>query len=148
MSELAAPPLGVDQIQERIPHRHPLMLIDRVLELEEGVRGIGVKCITYSESFFPGHFPAAPIFPGAMIMEAMAQLAALVMSAAQRGEQASSPRYLAQVNRLKFLHPVVPGDRLEVEVAIRKRIGRMTLVEASARVDAQVVATGELSLAG
>lgn len=144
-------------IMARIPHRHPMVFIDKVNTLEEGVRGVGVKCVTYNEAFFPGHFPDMPVFPGALIMEAMAQMAAIVLSGTGESgtsseqsttTQTSSPRFLAKVDRLKFVRPVVPGDRLEIEVVVKKRFAGLVLIEAVAFVEGEIVASGELSLSG
>lgn len=151
------PTMQTRDIMARIPHRHPMVFIDRVITLEDGVRGVGVKCITYNEAFFPGHFPEMPIFPGALIMEAMAQMAAIVLGGTGEtgtsSEQsilksATGPRFLAKVDRLKFVRPVVPGDRLEIEVVVKKRFAGLVLVEAVAFVEGEIVASGELSLAG
>lgn len=139
------------QIMKRIPHRYPMLFIDKVLELDEGVRGVGIKCVTYNESFFQGHFPEQKIFPGALIMEAMAQMAAIVLSKGERAsekDKSDMPVFLAKVNNLKFTQLVVPGDQLKIEVFVKKRFARLALIEATAKVDEKVVASGEISLGG
>jgi beta-hydroxyacyl-ACP dehydratase FabZ len=145
-------PLEMPNILERIPHRHPMVMIDRVLSLEPGKRGVGVKCVTYNESFFSGHFPDNPIFPGVLMIEAMAQMAGIVLgkSAEEKEEKASEPvqenRYLAAVNRLKFTRKVTPGVCLQITVEVLKKFGNLTLVSAKIEENGELVASGELSL--
>ena len=144
------PPLEMPNILERIPHRHPMVMIDRVLSLEPGKRGVGVKCVTYNESFFAGHFPDRPIFPGVLMIEAMAQMAAIVLGKSAEEEKASEPvqenRYLAAVNRLKFTRKVTPGVCLQITVEVLKKFGNLTLVSAKIEENGELVASGELSL--
>ncbi len=150
MGILSVHSLGTSDILARIPHRHPMVLIDRMEEVRWGVSGKGVKCVTYSEGFFQGHFPDEPIFPGVLIVECMAQTAAIVLSDPDgtHSGRGRIPRYLAKINSLKFLRPVRPGDQLEIEVAIRRRLGSMVVVGALARVCGEEAASGELVLAG
>ncbi|MEK8017688.1 MAG: 3-hydroxyacyl-ACP dehydratase FabZ [Candidatus Parabeggiatoa sp.] len=144
------PPLEMPNILERIPHRHPMVMIDRVLSLEPGKRGVGVKCVTYNESFFAGHFPDRPIFPGVLMIEAMAQMAGIVLGKSAEEEKASEPvqenRYLAAVNRLKFTRKVTPGVCLQITVEVLKKFGNLTLVSAKIEENGELVASGELSL--
>jgi 3-hydroxyacyl-[acyl-carrier-protein] dehydratase len=143
--------LGINGILQRIPHRAPVLLIDRVLVLEPGRRGIGIKCVSYNEPFFPGHFPSEPIFPGALLMESMAQMAAIVLrqELAEDGgaSGAQVPVFLAEVRRLRYLRKVVPGDRLEIEIKVDRRFGHLVQVTAWARVEGEEAAHGELTLA-
>jgi len=146
-------PLEIPNILERIPHRHPMVMIDRVLSLEPGKRGVGVKCVTYNESFFAGHFPDMPIFPGVLMIETMAQMAAIVLgeNTEEKEERASKPvqntRYLAGVNRIKFTRKVTPGVCLQVTVEVLKKFGNLVLVSAKIEENGELVASGELSLA-
>lgn len=142
-----------DNVLAYLPHRHPMVFIDRIKELEHGKRGRGIKCITYNEGFFPGHFPGEPIFPGALILEAMAQMAAIVMSeppaeGADHSQGSSAPKYLAKVKQLSFKKPVTPGDVLDVEVVVTRRMGGMAIVTGSAKVGDVEVASGEICIAG
>ncbi|HIE01793.1 MAG TPA: 3-hydroxyacyl-ACP dehydratase FabZ [Thiotrichaceae bacterium] len=143
-------PLEIQNILERIPHRHPMVMIDRVLFLEPGKRGVGVKCVTYNESFFAGHFPDRPIFPGVLMIEAMAQMAAIVLGKSAEEEKASEPvqenRYLAAVNRLKFTRKVTPGVCLQITVEVLKKFGNLVLVSAKIEENGELIASGELSL--
>jgi len=143
-------PLEMPNILERIPHRHPMVMIDRVLSLEPGKRGVGVKCVTYNESFFAGHFPDNPIFPGVLMIEAMAQMAAIVLGENTAEKGATQPtqenRYLAAVNRLKFTRKVTPGVCLQITVEVLKKFGNLVLVSAKIEEEGELVASGELSL--
>ena len=137
-------------VLQYIPHRHPFVFIDRITDLDPGRSGKGVKCITYNESFFEGHFPSEPIFPGVLIIESMAQMAAIVLSATgETGNPGvSSPKYLAKVNRAKFSKKVIPGDTMLIEVNVLKKMGTMVSVDCTVLVGGSAVASAELLLAG
>ena len=108
--------MDVKQIQEILPHRYPFLLVDRVLEMEEGKRIVASKAVTMNEYFFQGHFPQEPVMPGVLIMEALAQTGAIaVLSMEQnRGKIA----YFGGMNKVKFRNKVVPGDVLTLEMEI------------------------------
>lgn len=107
--------MDINEILQYLPHRYPFLLVDRVLELEEGKRILALKNVTMNEPFFPGHFPHHPVMPGVLIVEAMAQTAAvLVMSSL--GEDESRLVYFMSIDGVRFRRPVVPGDRLELHV--------------------------------
>lgn len=129
-------------IQKIIPHRYPFLLVDRVIELEPGVRAVGIKNVTFNEPFFPGHFPGNPIMPGVLQVEALAQVGAVALL--------SHPDYqgklavFAGIDELRFKQQVLPGDtlRLEVEiVSLRRNIGKGT---ATAYVGDKVACKGEI----
>jgi 3-hydroxyacyl-[acyl-carrier-protein] dehydratase len=129
-------------IQKIIPHRYPFLLVDRVIELEPGVRAVGVKNVTFNEPFFPGHFPGNPIMPGVLQVEALAQVGAVALL--------SHPDYkgklavFAGIDELRFKRQVLPGDtlRLEVEIiSLRRNIGKGKAV---AYVGDQVACKGEI----
>ena len=103
---------------EILPHRYPLLLVDRILELEPFVRALGYKNITYNEPVFTGHFPGNPVLPGVYIIEAMAQLGGAVVL--EPGEFARRVPYLAGIDKCKFRRPVVPGDRLMMEIVLER----------------------------
>jgi 3-hydroxyacyl-[acyl-carrier-protein] dehydratase len=147
-------PLDIVQIRGLLPHRPPFLFVDRVIELEPGVRGIGLKNVTYNESYLAGHFPEQPIMPGVLIVEACAQLAAIVMATvALKADDGvgihERPRtgYLASINRFKLMTIVVPGDQLRLDVQIGKRVGNLLQVRAEVRSDEKrEVANGEIAV--
>ena len=148
--------MNAKEIMERIPHRFPMLLIDRVIEIEPGQKGIGIKCVTINEPYFAGHFPQFPIVPGVLIIESLAQLAAVVlaeipptgMEKEQKTEPSKEdrPGYLAQVN-MRYRQPVKPGDVMRLEIELIKRMGRTCKVKATATVEDQIVAQGEMTFA-
>lgn len=137
--------LDINQIQEIIPHRPPFLLVDRILELEEGVRAVGLKNVTMNEPFFTGHFPGHPVMPGVLIVEALAQVGAVAILKveANRGKLA----FFAGIDGVRFRGQVVPGDTLTLEVVITRLKGTIGKGQATARVGDKVVAEGELMFA-
>jgi 3-hydroxyacyl-[acyl-carrier-protein] dehydratase len=144
--------MDANQIAARLPHKYPFLLVDRILEIEEGIRGVGVKNVTINESYFEGHFPGEPVMPGVLIIECMAQTAAIVFGYHQQAhsEMNSSkpPRYLAMIQSMRFRKKVVPGDQLIIEVRMIKHFGPLLKVSAEAQVSGEVVASGTLTFAG
>ena len=137
------------EIETLIPHRPPFLWIDRVEELEPGVRCVAVKFVAPDNPIFAGHFPANPILPGVLLIEAMAQTAGVMLgSAAQLGEanRGEAVALLAAVNRFKFLKPVTPGQELRVETKKLTEAGKMAYIGGTVWVGADVVANGELSV--
>lgn len=110
--------LDIVQIKELLPHRYPFLLVDRVLEMEAGVRAVGYKNLTANEEFFNGHFPFKPIMPGVLMLEALAQLGCLCVLS--RDEYKGSLMVFAGVDNVKFRTMVVPGDRLDMEIVLTK----------------------------
>lgn len=137
--------LEIEAIRRILPHRHPFLLVDRILELIPGERAVGIKNVTVNEEFFRGHFPEYAIMPGVLIVEAMAQVAGVMMLSVpqNRGKFA----VLAGVDRAKFRRPVVPGDVLVSEAHMLKSKGPIGKVSVIARVEGQVVAEGEILFA-
>ena len=135
--------MDVKQIQEILQHRYPFLLVDRVLEMEEGKRIVASKAVTMNEYFFQGHFPQEPVMPGVLIMEALAQTGAIaVLSMEQnRGKIA----YFGGMNKVKFRNKVVPGDVLTLEMEIIKLKSRAGIGKGTAYVDGKKVAEGELT---
>jgi len=134
--------IDIRRIMEILPHRYPLLLVDRILELEPFVRAAGYKNITYNEPVFTGHFPGNPVLPGVYIIEAMAQLGGAVVL--EPGEFARRVPYLAGIDKCKFRRPVVPGDRLNMEITLERHKRNIGWVRASSNVDGQFVCSAEL----
>lgn len=135
--------MGIKEIQEIIPHRHPFLLVDCIEQLEPGVRAVGYKAITYDESFFRGHFPQEPVMPGVLMVEALAQTGAVAILS-QEGFKGKTA-YFGGIDKLKFKHKVVPGDRLRLECEIIRQKGAVGIGKATATVDGKVAVTGELT---
>jgi 3-hydroxyacyl-[acyl-carrier-protein] dehydratase len=142
------------EIEAMIPHRAPFLWIDRVEELEPGVRCVAVKFVDPANPIFAGHFPAKPILPGVLLIEAVAQTAGVMLgSAAPRavgkpdgGVAGGGVALLGAVNRFKFLKPVTPGQELRIETKKMTEAGRMAYIGGTVWVDGEMVASGELSV--
>ena len=137
--------LNIDQIKELIPHRYPFLLVDKVIELEEGKRAVGIKNVTVNEPFFQGHFPNYPIMPGVLIVEAMAQVGCVAMMSMD--ENKGKLGVFAGIDKVRFKKEVRPGDTLTMEVemlSVRRNIGKAT---AKAFVGEELACTGELVFA-
>lgn len=134
--------LNVKQIQEIIPHRYPFLLVDRIIEIEEGVRAVGLKNVTVNEPFFNGHFPGMPVMPGVLIAEALAQVGAvaLLKSEVNRGKIG----LLAGMDQFRFRSMVEPGDTLILEMEITRVKGSIGKGRGVAKVGDRIVAEGEL----
>ncbi len=137
--------LNAQEIQAIIPHRYPFLLVDRIVELEEGVRAVGIKNVTVNEPFFQGHFPEYPVMPGVLILEALAQVGAvaLLKLPANHGKIA----FFAGIDGLRFRKQVFPGDTLRLEIELTKMRGPVGKGTARATVDGDLVAEGELMFA-
>jgi 3-hydroxyacyl-[acyl-carrier-protein] dehydratase len=134
--------MDIQQIWDILPHRYPMLLVDRIEELEEE-RVVGIKNVTINEPFFTGHFPEFPVMPGVMIIEAMAQVAGiLVLSSIP--ERKNKLVLLAAVNEAKFRRPVVPGDQLRIEMKVIKRKATIAKMNGVATVNGVVVAEAEM----
>ena len=134
--------LDSKEIQKIIPHRYPFLLVDAILELEEGTRAVGIKNVTINEPFFQGHFPGNPIMPGVLIVEAMAQVGAVAILSKE--EHKGKLAVFTGIDKMRFRKQVTPGDQLRMEVkmiAFKRGIGK---AKAQATVNGQVVASGEL----
>lgn len=135
--------LGIKEIQEIIPHRHPFLLIDCIEELEPGVRAVGHKCVTYNEPWFQGHFPQEPVMPGVLIVEALAQTGAVAILSVK--ENKGKVAYFGGMNNVKFKKKVVPGDNIRLECQIIKQKGPVGIGSAVATVDGKVAVSAELT---
>ena len=146
MNDTVTLPVDVGTIQSLIPHRYPFLLVDRIVEVDiEAKRIVGVKNVTFNEPFFQGHFPGAPIMPGVLIIEALAQAGGLLTQLSRDpGAGDGQTFYLVKVDNAKFSRMVVPGDRLELDVELRRRIRNMAQYVGIARVDGEQVACAEI----
>jgi 3-hydroxyacyl-[acyl-carrier-protein] dehydratase len=150
-------PLGVPEILRLLPHRYPMLFVDRIDRLEPGRYAEGVKCVTANEPFLVGHFPDYPIMPGVFIVEALAQLAGIMLRssgapggpspASDAGAKTGGHGVLASIQKMRFFRPVLPGDQLQLRVTLVKSLGNVHQVKAEGLVRDQTAATGELVLA-
>ncbi len=130
-------------IQRTLPHRYPFLLVDRITEFVPGQRMVGFKNVTINEPFFMGHFPGHPIMPGVLILEALAQVSAILAYKSEALDPEKQIAYLMAIDGAKFRRPVVPGDRLQLEVEVLKHKGPIWKQKGTAVVDGQKVAEGE-----
>lgn len=137
--------LTSQQIQEILPHRYPFLLVDRIVELEEGKRAVGLKNVTINEEFFNGHFPQYPVMPGVLIMEALAQVSAVIMLTKEGNEGRLG--LLAGIDECRFKKQVKPGDQLRLEVEITRIKGSIGKGKGLATVDGEMVCEMELVFA-
>ena len=139
-AETAAVQLDIQRIMEMIPHRHPFLMIDRVVDAVANVRATGIKNVSINEQYFQGHFPTRPVMPGVLIIEAMAQTAAVLvvhtLGAASEGKLV----YFMSVDSARFRRPVVPGDQLQVHVTKQRNRGSVWKFEGRAEVDGHLAA--------
>ncbi|MBB6283129.1 3-hydroxyacyl-ACP dehydratase FabZ [Geobacillus subterraneus] len=137
--------LDIQQIQSIIPHRYPFLLVDRILEIDEGKRAVGIKNVSANEAFFAGHFPEYPVMPGVLIVEALAQVGAVVLlqSEDNRGRLA----FFAGIDNCRFKRQVKPGDQLRLEVEILRARGAIGKGKGVATVDGELVCETELMFA-
>jgi len=137
--------LDIKEIFKRIPHRYPFLLVDRIVEIEEDQRIVGIKNVTVNESFFQGHFPHRPVMPGVLICEAMAQVGAIFAYSVGGGLDNGKVFMLTGLDRVKFKRPVEPGDQLRLELTSLKRRGSFWKMWGVAMVDGKIVAQAEIS---
>lgn len=140
-------PAGVETIQRFLPHRFPFLLVDRVLELEAGRRILAYKNVTINEAHFQGHFPTRAVMPGVLVIEAIAQAGGIltqVTSNTEVHDVSDRLSYLVKIDNARFSKMVVPGDRLDLEVQVKRIIRNMTLFQGTATVDGQMVACADI----
>ena len=147
--------MDIQAIRDILPHRYPMLLVDRIEELEPD-RIVGIKNVTVNEPYFVGHFPEYPVMPGVLVVEAMAQSGALLALGMMNSDKMNSERKSAErpaaalfmltgIDRLRLRRPVVPGDQLRMEVRLLKHHRPLWKMHAEARVDGELVAEAELS---
>lgn len=137
--------LDVQQIKDIIPHRYPFLLVDKVVEMEEAKRVVGIKNVTINEPFFAGHFPEHPVMPGVLILEALAQVGAIAVLGMEGNK--GKIGFLAGVDKCRFKRQVIPGDQLRLEVEILRMKGPIGKGKAVATVDGEVACQAEITFA-
>jgi 3-hydroxyacyl-[acyl-carrier-protein] dehydratase len=137
--------LDVTQIKEIIPHRYPFLLVDKVLEVDEGKRAVGIKNVTANEEFFNGHFPDYPVMPGVLIVEALAQVGAVAMLIKE--ENKGRLAFFAGIDNCRFKKQVQPGDQLRLEVEITRARGAIGKGKGIATVNGEVACEAEITFA-
>ncbi len=137
-------PLDVVAIQRLLPHRYPFLLVDRVVEFEPYKRVLAIKNVTSNEPFFQGHFPGHPVMPGVLVVEALAQAGGILTQLSNHTDAVGRVFYLVKIDNTRFSRMVVPGDRLELDVTLKRTIRNMALYVGIARVDGQQVACAEI----
>lgn len=137
--------MNIEEIKAILPHRYPFLLVDRIDELEEGVRAVGTKNVTINEPFFQGHFPEYAVMPGVLIVEALAQVGAVAML--MKEENRGKLGFLAGIDGFRFKQQVRPGDTLRLEVEITRLKGPVGKGHARATVDGKLAAEGEIMFA-
>ncbi|MEQ8370691.1 MAG: 3-hydroxyacyl-ACP dehydratase FabZ [Alphaproteobacteria bacterium] len=146
MTEQTADPLtggrriDIPRIMAMIPHRYPFLLVDRVVDLVVNERATGLKNVSINENFFQGHFPSSPVMPGVLLIESMAQTAAILVVETLGGESEGRLVYFMSIENARFRRPVVPGDQLHVHVTKLRSRANVWKFSGEARVDGQVVA--------
>ena len=137
--------MTIDEIMQYLPHRYPFLLVDRVLEMEVGKSITAIKNVSINEPFFPGHFPGSPVMPGVLILEAMAQAAALLSFKTENfTPEEIGIVYFAGIDGARFKKPVLPGDQLILKIDIVRRVRGIWKYTARAEVDGALVAEAEL----
>ena len=137
--------IDIHRIMHDIPHRYPFLLLDRVVDVVLGVSAIGVKNVTVNENFFAGHFPNHPVMPGVLIIESMAQTAAVLVVETLGPDAAGKVVYFMSIDGAKFRRPVVPGDQLRIHIVKERRRGNVWRFNGIARVDGVAVAEATYS---
>jgi len=137
--------IGIEKILKSLPHRYPFLLVDKVIKLEPEKKIVAVKNVTFNEPHFLGHFPDHPIMPGVLIIEAMAQAGALMVTSAPNFNPEDKLVYFMSIDGAKFRKPVIPGDVLELHVEATQNRGAVWKLSAIGMVDGQKVAEAKLA---
>lgn len=137
--------LNIEEIKDIIPHRYPFLLVDKILELEEGKRVVGLKNVTINEPFFQGHFPEYAVMPGVLIVEALAQVGAMAVLGMEENE--GKLGFLAGIDKCRFKRQVRPGDQLKLTVEITRMRGPIGKGKGIATVDGEVACEAEIMFA-
>ncbi|WP_417836655.1 3-hydroxyacyl-ACP dehydratase FabZ [Thalassospira tepidiphila] len=143
MTELVS--VDIQRILEMIPHRYPFLLIDKVIDIETDVRATGIKNVTMNEPQFTGHFPQQPIMPGVLIIESMAQTAAILVVQTLGADAEGKLVYFMSIDNARFRKPVTPGDVMHIHVSKKQSRGPVWKFESQVKVDGQVVAEATIA---
>jgi 3-hydroxyacyl-[acyl-carrier-protein] dehydratase len=135
--------MDINGIMNSIPHRYPFLLVDRVLEMEPSKRVVAIKNVTFNEPFFQGHFPGAPVMPGVLIIEAMAQAGAILILHEMQ-DRATKLVYFTGIDKVRFRRAVVPGDQLTFTLEVVRLRARACKMRGRAEVDGQLVAEADI----
>lgn len=135
--------LGIKEIEAIIPHRHPFLLVDRIDQLEPGVRAVGMKNVTFREDFFAGHFPGDPVMPGVLIVEALAQVGAVAILSLE--DNKGKTAFFGGMDKVKFRRKVVPGDTLSLSCEIIKQKGPIGVGKGVATVNGEMAVSAEMT---
>jgi len=138
-------PPDIEEIKRILPHRYPFLMVDRVIEWEEDNRVVGIKNVTANEGYFEGHFPQLPIMPGVLQIEALAQLAGILLFRNKKDNNTIG--YFRSIENVKFRRPVVPGDQLRLEVQMLRKKGNLAKFSGRASVNAELTTEAEFTLA-
>lgn len=144
MSHNVQLPLDVVEIQKLLPHRYPFLLVDRVVEFEPNKRVLAYKNVTANEPFFQGHFPGHPVMPGVLVVEALAQAGGVLTQLSNGSTADGRLFYLVKIDNAKFSKMVVPGDRLDLEVSLKRVIRNVAIYTGVASVNGEQVACAEV----
>lgn len=136
--------LDIQRILRILPHRSPFLLIDRVVDLQPRKSARGIKCVTYNEPVFAGHFPAQPMFPNVLVLEALSQVLAVLAYASEPFDPATKVFYQLGFDQVKFRRPITPGDRVELHVELTQRRSNIWKASGQAIVDTQLCCHAEL----
>ena len=135
--------VAINEILEILPHRYPFLLVDRILEIEEKVRAVGIKNVTVNEPFFQGHFPGHPVMPAVLILEGMAQVGAVMLLATMK-DRTEKLIYFTGIDNARFRRPIVPGDQIRYELEVVRLKSRTCKMRGRATVDGQLAAEAEI----
>ena len=144
MSNTVQLPIDIAGIQALLPHRYPFLLVDRVVEFEANKRVLAYKNVSNNEPFFNGHFPGYPVMPGVLVIEALAQAGGLLTQLSNHTGTEGKLFYLVKVDNARFSRMVVPGDKLELDVTLKRVIRNMAMYCGVARVDGEQVASADI----